>query len=355
MHILPWKGDRTGRSAVEALAELFAVEGGPVTGRFLLIAGLCAGAAFAQSSAPLQLEKVIPLTGVKGRIDHMSFDPRTHRLFVAALGNNTVEIIDTSRARRVYSIRGLDEPQGVLFLSGEDRLYVANGGDGTLRIFDGASYRPLGAIHLGSDADNIRFDSARRLIYVGYGSGALAAVRTDGTKTAIIKLDAHPESFQIEENGPRIFVNLPDLQKLGVIDKRTGKVVADWKTGGALANFPMALDESDQRLFIACRRPAKLIVLDTNSGKLITTLPAVGDCDDLFYDSRLKRIYATGGEGAVSVFQQQAADHYTEIARIPTRRGARTSFFSLRSARLFLAARQQGSQSAAIYIYSVRN
>ncbi|MGH9583887.1 MAG: YncE family protein, partial [Bryobacteraceae bacterium] len=167
-------------------------------------------------------------------------------------------------------------------------------------------------------------------------------------------LDAHPESFQIEANGPRIFVNLPNSKKVAVIDKRAKTVVADWGTGGALDNFPMALDEKDHRLFIVCRKPAELIVLDTNSGKVIAKLPAVSDCDDLFYDPALRRLYASGGAGSVWVFQQQNADRYAEIARVATRKGARTSFFSPDSQRLYVAARQEGSEPAAIYIYSIR-
>jgi DNA-binding beta-propeller fold protein YncE len=231
---------------------------------------------------------------------------------------------------------------------------VANGDDGTVRIFDGISYRLLESIDFGSDADNVRLDAARRQIYIGYGNGALGAINAEGTKLGDIRLDAHPESFQIERNGSRIFVNLPNSQKVAVVDRAAKSVIANWGTGGALANFPMALDEPDHRLFIVCRKPTELVVLDTNTGKVIAKLPAVGDCDDLFYDSALKRLYASGGEGAVSVFQQQNANQYAEIAKVPTRRGARTSFFSPDSHCLYVAARQQGSEPAAIYVYRVQ-
>jgi DNA-binding beta-propeller fold protein YncE len=308
----------------------------------------------AQSTEPLHFQKAIPLSDVEGRIDHMSIDVKTQRLFMAALGNNTVEVIDIAQGKRIHSIPGLHEPQGVLYLPEANRLYVANGDDGTLRIFDGSSYEPIKSIKLGNDADNVRFDADKKRVYVGYGSGALAEINKDGTKVAEINLDAHPESFQLEKKGPRLFVNLPKSRKVAVVDRTKGSVVARWETGGVFSNYPMALDEDDQRLFIVCRLPARLVVLDSNTGKIIEKLPVIGDSDDIFYDSARKRIYATGGEGGISVYQQNDADHYAEIAKLPTLKGARTSFFSPDLKLLFVAARRQGSEPAAIRVYSVR-
>lgn len=318
---------------------------------FLLILFICLVSSYAQSIAPLRLEKTIPMPDVHGRIDHMSFDAKGQRLFIAALGNNTVEVIDVKQGQRVHSISGLREPQGVLYLPDADRLYVANGNDGTLQIFDGSSYLLLKTVEYGEDADNVRYDAEQGHVYVGYGSGALGALDKDGKKIAEIKLDAHPESFQLEKNGPRIFVNLPKSRKVAVVDRTTKSVVANWGTGGPLSNYPMACDEADHRLFIVCRLPARLVVLDTNTGKVIEKLPAAGDCDDVFYDAARKRIYATGGEGAISVYQQRDADHYGEIAKVSTVKGARTSFFSSDLGALFLAVRRQGAESAAIRVY----
>ena len=312
-----------------------------------------AALAHAQSNLPLQLKKTISMPDVQGRIDHMFFDAQSGRLFVAALGNNTVEVIDVSQGKRVHTISGLHEPQGILYLSSPNRLYVANGDDGTLRIFDGASYKPVSSIKLGEDADNIRWDAEEHKIYVGYGSGALAAVDEKGTKTGNIPLDAHPESFRVEPHGTRIFVNLPESRKIAVVDKKARSVIATWTTDDSFENFPMALDEANRRLFVVCRRPARLLALDTDSGHIVGMWSAVGDCDEVFYDPATKRIYATGGEGKISVFQQQGPDRYNEIVSIPTRKGARTSFFSPETHLLFVAARRQGSSAAAIYVYDV--
>ena len=308
--------------------------------------------AWGQASQPLRMEKTIELPEVQGRIDHLSVDVKGQRLFVSALGNNTVEVIDIKAGKRLKTISGLQEPQGVLYVPAADRLYVANAKDGSIWIFDGSSYAPLMTLDFGDDADNLRYDSGRKRTYVGYGSGALGEIDDQGNKAGEIKLDAHPESFQLEKDGPRIYVNLPKSRKIAVLDRETRAIIATWPIGMALANYPMALDQADHRLFVMTRFPARLLVFDANTGKTIQRLPAVGDCDDVFYDQTRKRIYASGGEGGISVFDQQDPDHYKESARIITVKGARTGFFSPDLDRLFLALRRQGAQTAAILVFA---
>jgi YVTN family beta-propeller protein len=320
--------------------------------RLIIALLLFAPSAWGQATQPLRLEKTIELPEVQGRIDHMSVDVKGERLFVSALGNNTVEVIDTNAGKRVKTIGGLQEPQGVLYVPAADRLYVANSKDGSVRIFDGTSYAPLKTLDYGDDADNLRYDSNRRRIYVGYGSGALAEIDEGGNKAGEIKLDAHPESFQVEKDSIRIYVNLPKSRKIAVLDREKRTIIATWPLGMTLANYPMALDEADHRLFVITRLPARLLVFDTTTGKSVQRLPAVGDCDDVFYDQARKRIYASGGEGAISVFEEQDPDHYKESARIATVKGARTSFFSPELDRLFLAVRRQGAQAAQIRVFA---
>jgi DNA-binding beta-propeller fold protein YncE len=309
------------------------------------------GMAWGQTAQPLRLEKTIELADVQGRIDHMSVDVKGERLFVSALGNNTLEVVDLKAGKRANTIGQLREPQGVFYAPETNRLYVANGNDGSVRIFDGTSYVLLKTLDYGEDADNVRYDAAHKRIYVGYGSGALGEIDSNGNKVSDIKLDAHPESFQLEQEGPRIYVNLPKSRKVAVIDREKHTILATWKTDMAFANYPMALDESEHRLFVVTRMPARLLVFDTNTGDIVQKLPAVGDCDDVFYDKARKRIYASGGDGGISVFEEEDADHYKESTRIATVKGARTSFFSPELDRLFLAVRRQGSQSAAIQVF----
>ena len=304
------------------------------------------------SSELLRLETKIPMADVQGRIDHLSIDVKGHRLFVAALGNNSVEVIDLNAHRQVHTIPGLAEPQGIAYIPSSNLVFVANGKDGSVRSFDAASWKMLTSIPYGDDADNLRRDPSNGNIWVGYGGGALGEFDQRGTKLADIKVDAHPESFQFEKNGSRIFVNLPGSRKIAVVDRKSQAVSASWGTGGPLANYPMALDERDHRLFVVTRFPARLIVLDTDSGKRVESLPAIGDCDDVFYDERRHRIYAIGGEGGISVFQQQDANHYEELGRIKTVSGARTGFFSAELDKLYVAVRKHESQSAEIRVYA---
>jgi YVTN family beta-propeller protein len=307
-----------------------------------------------QSAAPMRLEKTVPLPSIQGRIDHMAFDSEHKRLFVAALGNNTVEVIDTQNGTVLKSIPGLAEPQGIVYQPEKSRLWVANGADGSIRIFDAETFAPLRTIHLGDDADNLRRDSVTQQIIAGYGSGAIAIFDANANQIANIKLDAHPESFQLERNGPRIFVNLPGSQKVDALDRAKSAVVARWSTGFDLSNFPMALDEPDGRLFIVCRLPATLLVMDTQSGAIISKLPTVGDSDDVFYDQERRRIYVSGGEGAIAVYQQQDRDHYSKIAQLETVKGARTSLYVPELSRIFVAVRAEGKNPAAIRVYEVQ-
>jgi DNA-binding beta-propeller fold protein YncE len=312
---------------------------------------LSATVATGQGTAPLKLEKTIELSDVQGRIDHMSIDVAGQRLFVSALGNNTVEVIDLKAGKRANTISGLKEPQGTLYVADKNRLFVTSSKDGTVKMFDGTSFQLLKTIEYGDDADNLRYDVACQRVYVGFGGGALGELDTEGQKIAETKLDAHPESFQLEKNSPRIYVNLPGSRKISVVDREARSVTTSWGMGLTLGNYAMALDEADRRLFVVSRVPARLVVVDTVSGKDIQKLSAVGDCDDIFFDQAHKRIYATGGEGAISVFEQQDPDHYKEIARVKTVKGARTSFFSADLGRLFVAVRRQGSTPAMIQVF----
>jgi len=307
--------------------------------------------AWAQSTAPLKLERSIELPDVRGRIDHMSIDVQRQRLFVSALGNNTLEVIDLKAGKRANTISGLGEPQGALYVASDDRLYVASSKDGTVKIFDGTSLKLLKTADYGDDADNLRYDGARKRVFAGYGSGALGELDAEGQKIARIELGSHPESFQLEKNSPRIYVNLPKSRKIGVLDREKRTVLTTWGTGMSFNNYAMSLDEQNHRLFVVTRLPARLLIIDTGSGKIVQKLSAVGDCDDVFFDPARKRIYASGGEGAISVFEQQDPDHYKEVSRIPTVKGARTSFFSPDLHRLYLAVRRQGSTPAMIQVF----
>lgn len=303
---------------------------------------------------PMNTAQTIALPNVEGRIDHLAVDLAGHRLFVAALGNNTIEVIDLNAGRRTGSIHGVKEPQGIVYVPSVHRLYAAGRRDHALSIFDTNTLALVKAVPLPGNADNVRYDVPNNHVYVGYGDGAIGQFDLSGTLLGETKIDAHPESFQLERNGPRIFVNLPDSRKVVVLDRKTRAILATWNLGSRVANFPLALDEKNRRVFIGCRTPARLLVLHMDTGKEVAAIPTVGDTDDLFYDEKRRLIYVIGGEGAVAVIAQENPDVYREKERISTAEGARTGWFSPDLDRLYVALRKQGQRNAEIRAYAPR-
>ncbi len=296
---------------------------------------------------------VISLAGVEGRIDHMALSPDGRRLFVAALGNKSVEIVDTQKNVRASGIGGIREPQGVVYVVELKRLVVASGGDDNVRIFDEGLAR-VGTVPDLDDADNARYDADAKLVYVGYGGGALVIIDPGKcAKVGEIKLDGHPESFQLEKKGNRIFVNVPNADQIAVVDRAKREVITRWPVKEAGANFPMALDEEHHRLFVGCRRPSRVLVYDTNSGKLVTQTNCVDDTDDLFYDAAHERIYVSGGGGAITIIEQSDPDHYRWVGEIKTAGGARTSLFSPDQGMIYVAVPHCGRQEAEIRVYQI--
>ena len=294
------------------------------------------------------------MLGVEGRIDHLSADVRSQHLFVSALGNNTLEVVDVAAGRHLTSLPGMHEPQGSGFSPDFHRLYVANGKDGKLRIFDSVTFKPAGELDFGDDADNVRWDAAHKLIWVGYQDGVLGALdAATGKRLGNIYLDAHPESFQLEKAGTRIFVNVPDAKEIEVVDRNRKTILAKWAVTDPTANFPMALDEANHRLFAGCRKPGRVLVLDTESGRQSALFPCPGDTDDLFFDTARKRLYVAGGEGFLETFQQESPDQYRSLGKIATAAGARTGLFVPEWNLFCLAVPHRGNQQAEIRIYRV--
>lgn len=307
----------------------------------------------AQGQAPVQLtlERSIPLPDISGRIDHLAVDVARRRLFVAELGNGSIDRIDLSSGE-TRRIGGLKEPQGLGYLPGRNELVVASGGDGAVRFFDADSLAPLGSVSLGDDADNVRVDPKTGQIVVGFGSGALAIL--DPVRRAVvrtIKLGAHPESFQIDGEGRKAFVNVPDAHKIAVVNLDSGRALASWRAAH-LANFPMALDAASGIIAVVYRVPSRLVLLDAASGAAKADLSTCDDADDLYFDDKRRRIYVSCGSGAIEVFEQ-ADGKYVASARIGTRPGARTSLFVSALDRLFVAARAGSGarDAAALLVY----
>jgi DNA-binding beta-propeller fold protein YncE len=288
---------------------------------------------------------------VRGRIDHLALDADRRLLFVAELGNDSVGIVDLEAGAVTRRLTGLSEPQGVGWHAPTGTLYVANAGDGSVRLFQAPGFRPLGQVALGNDADNVRLDARRDRIVVGYGKGALAVIDpASRRKVGDVPLKGHPESFQFDEPGSRIFVNVPDARQIAVVDVDSQRQTGSLDLAGARSNFPMAVDGDAHRLIVAARSPAALLVFGTPDGKLITRMETCGDADDVFVDSARKRLYVVCGEGAVDVFDRTDAG-YARVARIPTAAGARTGLFVPATGRLYVAVRAGSGAAASLWVF----
>jgi DNA-binding beta-propeller fold protein YncE len=312
---------------------------------------LLAGIACGQESRALLLKNRIPLPNVNGRIDHFSVDLKGQRIFVSALGNHTVEVLDVQSGKHLQTIADLAEPQGVHYDPSRDRLFVACAKDGATKLFDAGTFQLLETVEFSGDADNIRYDARGHRTIVGYGDGALGFLDSNGKKTGEIALDAHPESFQLEKTGTRVFVNVPDRKEIQVADLMKNAVLARWPVTSALKNYPMALDEAGHRLLIGCRAPARMLVIDTETAKQTASVEIVGDTDDLFYDAAKRRVYVIGGQGFVDVFEQKDADRFNRIAHFATAPGARTGLLVPEWGKLFVAVPHRGEQRAEILVY----
>jgi YVTN family beta-propeller protein len=325
----------------------------------LLVAGIAGadiGDSIARAAAPLPLAdvQVDALPGVQRRIDHLAVDPAGQRLFVAALGNHTLEVLDVAAGKRITSIPGLNEPQGVAYLPSLHRIVVATRAGGTVTAFDDRDYQPVASIPNLPDADNLRFDAAAGQLYVGHGDGALGVIDPGSMKLiADIPLPGHPESFRLEEGSPRIFVNVPPTREILVVDRAQRSVVKHIPLVGAADNYPMSLDDRGHRLFVGVRKPPRLLAFDTVTGNPIAAVPCAGDTDDLFYDAPRDRVYVIGGEGFVDAFDASPSGKYVRLAHMASRIGARTGLWSSELDRLFVAWPLRDGHQAEIHVLAV--
>jgi DNA-binding beta-propeller fold protein YncE len=318
---------------------------------FLLLAVLPARPA---DEGPLTPGITIELPTVRGRIDHFGIDLGRSRLYVAAIRNDTVEVVDLKAGARKRSIHGFVDPQGALYVPGLDRLFVSNGRGDRVEIMDGESLARTKRIEGLEDADNLRLDAATRKVYVGYGKGAIRVLdATTGDSVGDIPLSGHPEAFQLEVNGPRIFVNVPTAQHVAVVDRAKGAVVATWATADAEANFPMALDEKGKRLFVGTRFPPLLLVYDTETGNIVAKQEIGKDADDIFFDPAHKRLYVICGEGRIDLLHQLDPDHYSAESAVITALGARTGLLVPENRRLYVAAPAIGDSVARVLTYDI--
>lgn len=328
-----------------------------LTAIFLSFAGLLA--LQAQSQSPLQLSKTIALPGVTGRFDHFAFDSSDNRLFVAATGNHSVEVVDITTGRVAESIKGLGKPHGLAWIPETKRLFVADGSLAALQVYEGTPFRLIKTIKLSDDADDLTYDEGSRLLYVGHGGssatvpGQVAVI--DTRELALIKnlpASSHPEALDIDQNGHRVFVNLADDSQVAVIDTATNEVSQKWPVSKARENVPMAYIKAEKLLLLGCRAPGNLILMDATTGKELDSLPASTGADDLFYEPDSHRAYLITGSGHVDVYQIDAATKVHAVGTVATGAGAKTGFLIPTRHLLYIAVPSTAEQPAKLQVYS---
>src|SRR5215813_7158339 len=299
----------------------------------LLVVALWAGYVAASDSAPLKLVKSVDLPKYSGDFDHFAADVNGNRLFLAAEDHGTLEVFDLKSTKWLKTIRGFEVPHSILYLPASQKLFVTDGGEGMSKVLNGADLQILKKVPLVPGADSLAYDPEKHQAYVVTGGkdvkmkeSVLSVIdTTDFSKKADLKFDsAHVEGMALESQGKRMFVNITDHNEIDVVDRDSMKIVDRWPLEGVGENSPMILDEANHRLFIVCRKPAKLVVVDTETGKQVGTWDTAGHSDGMAFDSAHKRIYVPGAEGYIAVYQQRDADHYELTAKVPTAPGAKT-------------------------------
>jgi hypothetical protein len=340
-----------------------------------MFAGFAVPAAAQEQQQPLRLTQTIPLPGVKGRLDHVGVDLEKKRLFVAAVTNNTLEVVDLAGGKVIDSLAGLKDTQDALFLGGDfNKLYVTSL-DGHVRVFQGDTFRLVQDFKVAAGPNRLFYDPATNLVYFGYGgqmAGNNASERVGilqpkrgagndqllGAITVPTPRPGHLAEIAMEDNGILLVCDsLADL--IFQFDTQKRELIKSWPARGDGA-ADMALDRVRHRVFVGTRIPPEMTVYDSLSGREIQTLPAPETMDGVYYDANLKRVYMTGGRwygtpeaspGWIYVYQQKDPDHYDVISKIKTRPGSGTSLLVSQFDRFYVASQAIGDQEAAILVF----
>src|SRR5438309_2136010 len=330
----------------------------------VLILAVCPLTARAQEKAPLKLIATIPMPDFTGDFDHFGLDLKGNRLFLAAEEHKTVEVFDLQTGERIHSIEGFRQPLMMVYLPESNHLVVTDGGDSAVHLVDCKKYKIVKTIKLGQGVDHGVLNPVNKYYYVESGGGSnapthvLSIIDTKSFKHVgdIAGLPGSSnEGMVIDRAGKKLYVNLTATDEVGVVDLNTRQLVAKWPLPDAHVAHPTVLDEPNHRMFIATRQPAQFIVFNTDTGKVVTSLPCVGVNSDMSFDVARKRIYVTGSEAA-SVFVQRDADHYDHIADVPTAYRAKSSIFVPDLKRLYVAVSGKGKPNAKLelQIYEVQ-
>jgi phosphate transport system substrate-binding protein len=312
----------------------------------------------------LELVRKIPVPQMTGTWDHLTVDPVTDRLFLSAQDQQMVYVVPLKGQASIQRItEGFDRPQGELYVPAVDRLVVTNGRSARVSLIDGRDLRPAAALTVSAGADMIAFDPAHEVLYVESGgtdshrgAGWLAVIDPrSGRLTGKVTTDYRAAALVMAQHSPRLYVAIPALDEVAVVDTDKRSIVSRWKVPGRPAS--MALDEASGRLFVATRtfsgdpRPPVLSVLDTEDGRLLLTLPSKDATENMYWDAPHRLIYTSSLEGFVQAYRERDADHYDLVATVSTVPHAGTSQLVPGLDELCVAAPPQAGQPGAVWVF----
>ena len=314
-----------------------------------------------QMAAPIKLIQTFELPAeVKGNFDHFGIDLKGGRLFATPEGYHAVVVFDLKTGKLVHKIDGIGKPHAVLYRQDLNRIYVTDGDAGDLKIFDGKTYGLVSSVKLLEDADSIGYDPVTKYLYIDNGGGdvhqtysMLSVIDTTaGKKLADLKIDGETlEAMALEKSTSKMYLNNRARNEISVVDREKRELVASWPVTQCKPNVAMALDEANHRLFVACRSGV-ISVLDTQTGKEVTSFPITKGVDDITYDPASKRVYAAC-DGAVDIYEQSSPDSYKLLANVSTGPMGRTARLVPELKRYFVAVPQHGTTSARVLVFDV--
>ena len=307
-------------------------------------------------AAELELIQTIPLKGKAGNLDHVTIDAKRDRLYVANKANNTLDVVDLKTGSLYKQIPNQTAIQGVAYAAELDRIYVGLGSNGLCNVLDAETLKAVKTIKFADDCDNVRYYAKTQTVYVAHAEKALGVIsaRTNSLKTDI-KLPAAAEGFDLELKRPRMYVSTPEPCQVGVVDTVKNEVSAVYPLKMAGGAHPLALDETNHRVYIGCRKAPMVVAVDTETGKEVSSAGIPDEVDDLFLDAGRKRLFASCGEGFLAILKVTDSDHIEFLEKIPTAKGARTCLYVPETGKLFLAVpRQEGKDGPEIRVYQVK-
>jgi hypothetical protein len=314
-----------------------------------------AAAADDVKTIPLSLTQTIALPQIKAGMNHLAADAKRGRFFVTVPRDRVSVVVDLKAGRPLQTLAG--PSVAACFLPDLDRLCVS--GHGVVAFYDGDSLTPAGKVDVDGDLDELQYDAGKKRLCVGMmdtDKAGIAVIDVPGRKlVAKLKLPAKPQGFVVGSKADRIYVNTPGAEQVTVLDGRTGTIVGEWKLTGAQANYPVALDEKNHRLFVGCRKPARMLVLDTGTGKTVAGIDTGGDADDMSFDPGSRHVYLACGSGVITTIEQVDADHYRKLSDTSTAEDARNSLFVPALKTFYLAVPRQGDRPTELRAYRAKD